>query len=200
MNLRAFQQYLATTIVALSLSCCATDSVPYRGGDGGYLIASIGAQFDANFPNYKFKYRSLDRTYEGSISLPSHPERVVRGEDFKSPAKWGVVTVARLAPGSYEIYNYDISVGVRLSRGQDFSIPFTVRSGEPTYLGEYLAQTGLERDMLGIASARPPLAFVISNEQQRDIGLARSRFPEIANVPVTNAVPDPKNNPFSPGK
>jgi hypothetical protein len=136
-----------------------------------------GAQPEVNFPNYKFLFRSRDRKYEGSIRLPGNFESLVGSSgDFKASTKWGVVTVARLAPGEYEIFNYNIGMnGVGYFAGRDFSIPFLIKPGEATYVGEYVAFTSVERT-LGAMQPMPPFSFLLSDEQERDLRIAGARL------------------------
>ena len=183
---------LAATIFALALSACTSNRRLYEGVDGGYLVASIGGQFDVRFPVYRFLYRSRDHKTEGSIRLPNVVEFVVGSSDFRSPAKWGVVTTARLSPGQYEIYNFEIALDhYGYVADREFSIPFTIEAGKTTYAGEYIANTGIRRDILGLAIATLPFKFPISNQRARDLEIAKTRAPELANLSVIDAVPDP---------
>jgi hypothetical protein len=193
MTMQVHLRMFAALALVLGLAGCASDGPSYAGQDAGFLVASIGAQPEVNFPNYKFRFRSRDHKYEGSIRLPGNFESLVGSNgDFEASTKWGVVTVARLAPGDYEIFNYNIGMnGVGFFAGKDFSIPFVIKPGEATYVGEYIALTAVERT-LGVMQPMPPFGFLLSDEQERDLHVARARVPEIAKAPVTKAVPDPR--------
>jgi len=182
----------AALAFVLGLMGCASDGPSYAGQDAGFLVASIGAQPEVNFPNFRFRFRSRDHKYEGSIRLPGKFESIVTSGDFEAPTKWGAVTVARLAPGDYEIFNYEIGMnGAGYFAGKDFSIPFVIKAGEATYVGEYVAFTGVERT-LGAVQPIPPFSFLLSDEQERDLRIAGARVPEITKARVTKAVPDPR--------
>jgi hypothetical protein len=107
--------------------------------------------------------------------------------DFDRDGKTGVVDVVRLPPGDYDLFNFNLALvgsrGKRFGAKRDFSVPFTVRAGAGTYIGEFVA-VGI-RGPDGLPGGA---FFVVSNMADRDIQIAKRKEPALA--AVTSAVPD----------
>lgn len=90
----------------------------------------------------------------------------------------GKVVVKRLKPGNYEFYTIGLedntSQGtVYMEARHSFSVPFTIKVGEATYVGDF---TGVGNYM------------VLSDQHERDIPIAQKKMPKLG--PVTIAVTD----------
>jgi hypothetical protein len=103
----------------------------------------------------------------------------------------GRVITRELPPGAYEIHDFGfrgtlIVAGVEWSSASPFSIPFTIKPGEATYLGNIARApslgTPLERELGAVGY------FVISDQSERDLPLARAKTPTLP--PVRMDVPD----------
>jgi hypothetical protein len=77
-----------------------------------------------------------------------------------------------------------------ISAKQDFSIPFKVIKGETTYLGQYLANPSMGKNLLGT----PVVAgvyFLIADEFERDLKIATARIAGGHAAKINRQVPDP---------
>lgn len=90
----------------------------------------------------------------------------------------GRVFIQSLPPGRYEIYDFGFSgtlivAGVEWSSATPFSIPFTINAGEATYIGNFARAPSLG------TSLEPQLGavgyFVVSDQSERDLAIARAR-------------------------
>jgi hypothetical protein len=160
---------LATVIVALALGACETTVV----ADAGYVVASVAKPAGSPYDSVTLAYRGADG---------SGAEKLI----FSGGASSSAVAVAKLPPGQYELYSFNVK-GPRKDYAPlfVFSIPFSVQSGTTTYLGQYLT----------LDNANEPY-FVISNEQARDMTLAAKADATLATVPTRAAIPDPGKLPY----
>jgi len=160
-------------LAALALAACETGAQMHAGADAGYVVASLAKPPGSAYDSVSFAFRSADG--DGASALT-----------FTGGASSSAVAAARLAPGQYEFYSFNVK-----GAGRDYtplfvySIPFTVQSGKATYLGQYLA----------LDNANEPY-FVISNEQARDIAMAAKADASLAAAPVIGAVPNPGKLPY----
>jgi hypothetical protein len=132
-------------------------------------------------------YGLLQYTQMGDIFFPHE-------RDYDNNLENGVVVTRKLGPGNYEIYEVDMGTGGGMSyttytSNQPFSIKFTVRSGETTYLGNYQAHKLTGRNWLGLTIPAGAV-FTVSNREQADLELARKKLPDVVFGPVTNATPE----------
>lgn len=199
---------LVSLLLPLALTACFIDpQVEYHGADAGYLVIAMGQMPDTSFMDYLYEYRPLNHTggdrdvgyYPGNMS-------VKRAPDFTNIEGSGVVEVVKLQPGNYEFYNIVMINENGMSQetfkfAKDFSIPFTIKSGEAVYAGHFLAKEVRSRN---IFSALVPAGaqFVISDQAPADIKIARTPRDELVILPNSAAVTDstPKvhqlNNPL----
>jgi len=161
---------IATALIAaFALAACETGGQIYARADVGFVVASIAKPPGSTYESVSLAYRAQDGNSTGTLSAPL-------------PS----VAVARLAPGRYEFYSFDVK-GPKKDYTPLFvySIPFTVESGKVTYLGQYLT----------LDNANEPY-FVISNEQTRDMASAAKSNTDLATLPTITAVPNPDNVPY----
>ncbi|MDZ4866613.1 MAG: hypothetical protein SGI91_04775 [Alphaproteobacteria bacterium] len=160
---------VAALIAAFALAACETGAQMYVGADAGFVVASIAKPPGSTYESVALAYRGQDGNSTGTLSAPM-------------PS----VAVARLSPGQYEFYSFDVK-GPKKDYTPLFvySIPFTVESGKVTYLGQYLT----------LDNANEPY-FVISNEQARDMASAAKTNADLANLPTVTAVPNPGKVPY----
>src|SRR6185295_15979079 len=107
----------------------------YTGTDAGYLVMSLRHTRDVDFLSFVLNFRKLDRSDSGYFHYlnPSTPLGLVRSPDFSPDNDVGTVIVRALPPGDYAFYRFSLVTGI----GVRFSLPFTIRAGETTYLGEF---------------------------------------------------------------
>ena len=108
--------------------------------------------------------------------------------------KWegqnGVIRVRELPAGDYEMTNFrlhDNTLKKVWNLKKDFSVPFQVRAGEITYLGEFQATGVRAKALIGYYIEQP--YFLVSDQEARDIPLAVEDFPELKGIPVGNGFP-----------
>ncbi|MBI3676174.1 MAG: hypothetical protein HY243_06110 [Proteobacteria bacterium] len=178
-------------IVCLFLTGCVTDRVDtsYHGSDAGVLVFSAGSI--AGKRGVQIFYRKVGqpsgvRGFGGDGSIYYNPGSIfTRDPDFTGH-ETGEVTVQHLEPGEYEIYTWQVAEGmgglgeVLWSPRSDFSLRFTVRPGQTTYIGDYAR--------FQFPGAYTAFTFVISDKHERDIAIAKKVEPNLP--PVTIQVPD----------
>lgn len=160
-------------VAAVALTACETGAQMYAGADAGYVVASLAKPPGSAYDSVTLAYRRADGNGDGTLN-------------FSGGASSSAVAVARLAPGPYEFYTFNVK-----GTGRDYtplfvySIPFSVQTGKATYLGQYLA----------LDNADEPY-FVISNEQARDMALAAKADASLVGLPAIAAIPDPGKLPY----
>jgi hypothetical protein len=195
--------------LALPLLLCACAGIPvnlneYDGADAGHAVVAIAAAADTHYFQYVLRLRRVgtegDITQrfvyaQGNLLLAQQP-------DWTDSSGSGVVQSLKLAPGEYEIYNFNVTdVNARYrteySSRQPVAIRFTVRSGQTTYVGHYRAHKQTLRTRAGAIEA-DGARFVVIDRQAQDLALLLRRNPNAAPAPVVNATPDPARlgNPY----
>jgi hypothetical protein len=167
----------------------------YRGEDGGYLVYSVGAPNNLGLP-YWFSYHRTatvdgrpaedwkDRIYPrlgGAIYLR------MKRPDFTG-AETGQVHVQRLPSGSYVVDEFHFDgllpgvVTYSWSSGKPFSLPFTIRPGEATYIGTFMRFPSLGTSLQPVLGAAG--FFVVADRSERDLSVAKTKLPESAKITV----------------
>jgi hypothetical protein len=171
-----------------------TLSGKYSGADAGYLIMSLAARKGIRFNGYSILFRKADRSADGAVWWGQDSPYDQRKLDINDSNETGVVDVRRLPPGDYEIFNYDIDWVGGLGRRnwkskQDFSIPFTIKSGQATYVGEFMAAPVEQHGLLPSMPADDELYFVLANKADRDIAIAKQKEASINEVSGADVTP-----------
>jgi hypothetical protein len=186
----------------LMSSCTATIPTNYAGTDAGYAAIGIGAATATQYSSYSFLFRRVGEKATGRLVYFQNNMFYSRTPDYKAPDEAGVVEIATLPPGDYELVNFDVflnagMVQTNYSSRKEFSIPFQVQSKQVVYLGNYQANAIRGRNIFGMRVAGGAY-FVVEDRMSRDLGFAKMR---LASLPVDqsrNATPDVKQvgNPF----
>ncbi|ESQ92984.1 hypothetical protein ABAC460_01665 [Asticcacaulis sp. AC460] len=182
---------------ALAYPNSALAEKAYKGADAGYLVYSIGSYTPMTF---SFLYRKIpaevapkwiDRMYCGCEKI-----NWSRAADFPKDIDYsdngsGFVVIRKLPPGQYEIYDYAINgmtmtlATITWSSKTPLSIPFKIEPGKATYIGNFARGCWCVRNGVPSESVYDYLGyFVISDQSERDIAIARSKeptLPEISN-------------------
>jgi hypothetical protein len=176
---------------------CANSSnyIPanYAGDDAGYIVMSLGASTETKYEAYKLFIRKMDKSLNSGVAyLPDNMFKPTK-KDFIDNDSHGAVISFAMPAGDYEIYNCDIfeNLGLRQTNyraKQDFSIPFSIKPGTATYLGEYIAFT-IGKGFLGTSTGGA--IFVVKNEMARDVQIAKKKFPDLFADNVIDSVPSP---------
>lgn len=181
--------------LALALPNQATAD-EYAGEDAGVLIFSVG---NVAIPtNFTFSYKRIG-TPEGVRVSDNRGSIECRCVGFFSARmsnvdyegrERGKVIIRRLPPGQYEIYDFGFggSIGMATtywSSSTPFAIPFTITPGQATYIGNFARAPSLGTSLqpaLGAAGF-----FVISDQSERDLAIARQKDPNLPEVTVSVA-------------
>jgi hypothetical protein len=177
------------------LAACTTGVPPaYRGADSGKVVIGIGATNNTYYKSHTFlfhrmgtKKTSMPLESEGNfLTYYQNPSALHTSQthDYETNAENGAILLAELAPGDYEIYNF--SSVLRSGGGyfeiasskSDFSIRFTVRPNETTYLGNYQANAIRSSTALFLKYSSG-IVFVVSDRMRDDITLLMKRHPDV---------------------
>jgi hypothetical protein len=188
------------------LTACASVLMPldYAGNDRGHVVVGIGADADTVYESYNFLFRRVGSGSEAQTGRFQWIQRNVfhaQKPDYKSDTESGYVAVASLPPGDYEVFNFEVwqrgfNYEARYSSKQPFSIRFSVRPGETTYLGNYAASGISGRNIIGL-SVQAGAYFVLSSAVDRDVAIARSKEPKLS-LKMSDQTPSPASvgNPY----
>jgi hypothetical protein len=195
---------LLTILSLLILSSCTAGLhvTNYEGPDAGVLVTSLGAKTGTVYNGYNLFYRMKNRSPDGDGTIWWGQANILEGRklDIDNGGETGIVDVRRLPPGEYEIFNFRVfynggNVQKNFSSKQDFSIPFSIRPGRTTYIGEFIAVGVQGQNIFGF-SILDGAYFTVADRRERDITIARQKHPNLGEV--QSAVVDPKlvGNPF----
>jgi len=169
-------------ICAMFVSGCVHNLAGYAAPDAGVAIMSISAQKGNSFEDYDFT------AYRTDVGPAINFHWVVGGifakpeADFDVPPRVGLVAVAKLPPG-----NYNLSLVSLVSFGKNYyislrpSLPFTITAHEATYLGNFDGTMVYKPGLLGA----PELfgsAFDVSDQRERDLAIARAKEPALESM------------------
>jgi hypothetical protein len=194
-------------LLAVLLTACG--SIPdvrneYQGPDAGRVAIGIGATVPTRYSSYSLVFRKVGEKDAPANRFVYFQDNSFSAQkrDYDNAAENGVVQSFRLPPGDYEIFNFDIflnqgTVQKNFGSRQAFSIPFTVRPNETTYLGNYQANLITGKNIFGLTLPAGAV-FVVSDRAQADVALAQKRLPAVQFGTITNATPKPASlgNPF----
>ncbi len=203
-------QYLIFLIVLLS-GCASVNTIPtdYKGVDAGKVVIGIGAATGTRYSSYSFLFRKRGQTNHSSEDdsrLTFFQDNVFLTQklDYENDAEGGVVLVASMPPGEYEIFNFDVylngytpglgNIQKDFSSKSSFSIPFNVKAREVTYLGNYQANLFTGKNYFGMdipAGAQ----FVVEDRATTEFPIAQKKGliaePFINSTPVVTKIGNP---------
>ncbi|MBI3528188.1 MAG: hypothetical protein HY067_09480 [Betaproteobacteria bacterium] len=191
------------TVSLLLSSCAATISTRYPGSDAGYAIIGVGAASTTEYSSYSFLFHHTGKKETGRFTYFQHNIFTSQKPDYSNEDETGVVEVATLPPGKYELTNFDIFSNrfggpqIHYSSRKEFSIPFEIRPGEVVYLGNYQANIIKGRNFFGMP-VNGGAFFVVTDRSEIDLQLAKARFDFLPMAKTQDATPDAKQvgNPF----
>jgi hypothetical protein len=151
-----------------------------------WIVLSIAK--DLNYTSGQLRLRHVETDKKYLLGFTSFSGLKGEMQEF-GPGKSGHVSVLNAPAGTYEIINYRLefpaSNTVFTSRA-DFSVKFEAKPGELTYLGEFLATGVMSQVFLGLRNVDKPY-FIVSDQGERDVAIARKGKPELEGLPVTRA-------------
>ena len=177
---------LAATLL---LGGCAA-SGPYatmpQGQPVGWVVVAMSK--DMNYSTMEISIKPVDGSW-GGRGMGVNPMVFNATYHQFGEKKGGYVRASQFTPGTYHITNvrlvYAPSNWVYTSKA-DFSVPFEVKAGEVTYLGEFLATGTIVKPVILIPNVDVPY-FIISDQQSRDMAIAVAETPELKGLPVKRA-------------
>lgn len=186
------RRLLSSLLLALAVSTNA-HAGDYSGTDKGTVVIGIGA-IGNKLDGYAVYYRVAGQNSSGLFGdarFRFQPDALFSPKpDFvgkDAMHETGEVQIVHLRPGNYEIFKVDLSSSNGFTNAwltsKEFSIPFVVRTGETTYIGDY---SGVGTPL---GYGRMNGYFVLSDQHDRDIPIAKTKEHDL--MPVTVSVPDP---------
>jgi len=186
-------------LVALLISGCVKHLEvrdEYKGQDAGRIVIGIGAAADTNYHVYTFLFRRIGTNNQGRVVYLQNNMFAPHERDYDTKEENGVVWSFNMQPGNYEIYNFSIHLNggntqTDFYSRRNFSIPFTIRPNETTYVGNYQANMVSMKGPFGVAVPNGAI-FVVTDRERRDLELVRKRIPDVVFGPVSNSTPTPE--------
>lgn len=168
--------------VLLMLCNAAAEAREYRGSDAGTLVVSLGI-LHGNKGDYTLMYKAADGSSDSEFSYIPTSILEARDDYQNDGGETGQVQLRHLKPGNYLFFSFKaVDALVEVTPRSDFSVPFTIKSGETTYVGDFAGV------MPFLGSKPAGVYFVLSDKHDRDLAIARKKEPGL--MPVTIAVPD----------
>ncbi len=166
---------LVFIIVFGALAGCATkfDRLQsYNGTDSGYLVASVGKTSDNPMNITRVYFRLKETNDHGYFEYAPKTFRTTSPKMFEAPNGESTLSVKRLPPGEYEIYDYSAgsdygTLEVWFTKPAALAVPFTVRSSETTYLGQLLV--GIRYKKVNLGNQAQGATLELSDQRHRDL-------------------------------
>ncbi|WP_425054853.1 hypothetical protein [Pseudomonas abyssi] len=180
---------LLLSLLCLTLAACATRNIEpgyALGRDEGKGLAVGSITYLGGYSGYSIYYRSVAtqqqgrfQTGSGQLLAPSFSDK-----DFSGADGAGRLIAAELEAGEYEIFLWQVASGAAtVSPDAPFSIRFKVSPGEIVYFGNFnFEQTA----SFGLTVTGAAVSF--NDRAERDIGLFRQKYPNLAEFDVTAAI------------
>lgn len=186
----------------LSLSCASmpnpTEPTAKVDLSKGVLLAAVTSDGSSQVMDAWFFYRRKGTAEELRLDAFGVAGLLKKPNDFNSAdSRMGRLIALPVEPGEYELFSWTLYVQ-RLG-GYGYISPknpppphtFSIRAGEITYLGNLHVDTVLGKNPFGVSMAfggNPE----ITDQSARDLPLLKSKYPNLAELPVKPSVPDGK--------
>jgi len=172
------------------LTGCSTLRVDYKGPDKGMVILTLTGNKEDPITDYVLRLRKKDKSASGGVFYLPHSIFRRNPRDFEEATYHGSVTVLKLEPSEYEVFNFIASKasGIFYTAKEDFSAPFVVKEGEVIYIGEYWFASIKGTDFLGMRTWK--FYITLADKSVRDIPLAMKKEPTIRAHEVKVQIPD----------
>ena len=192
-------RFLVSLCAAFLVGCASTSQMPsnYAGADAGQVVLGLGAlNAGAAYSSYDLRFRRVDSAQAdaavGNFTYLSNNVFSSKKPDYQDSKETGVVLVKSLPAGKYEIYNFNIFLNMGMTQSNfssrvPFSIPFTVKAGQVTYLGNYQANKLTAKNAFGLEIPAGAV-FAVSQRQTTEVGIARALDATLP-AAVENATP-----------
>ncbi len=145
----------------------------------------------------KGDFASASDSKSGLMSLFQRLDEISYGDK-------GVVLVKDLPPGKYEIFDVDNFYNTGYVQKNFWlkspvSIPFEIKPGAATYIGEFKAFPVFGNNVFGLPIPAG-VRFVVSDQSARDLPIARQKNPNVGEVQIAIPDVDSLNNPVFSSK
>jgi hypothetical protein len=161
----------------------------YKKRDAGYLVISMSGGKSMKYSPIVMFYQSLDGREHGSVRYdkPYLLNPLSRRPDFRESDETGVVIVRSMKPGRY-VFDSFLTHWTNKSFDAHFKMPFEIRPGQTTYVGNFRFVEKPGVGFTGFVQARD-VYFVVRDKARRDIAIA-IRQSDPPRGRVNNMVPD----------
>jgi hypothetical protein len=161
----------------------------------GAVVGSIGIVRKGTFyRRYDLLARNLETNEQLRFQYTDDGFAVTKVDFREDPTEAALIALP-LPAGRYAIEDFQfIGTNLRFQETRTeapgrFSLPFDVKAGQTTYIGQYLVVPVISWRFLGAKGVRE-IVWEIADRRERDLALARQRLPEAMSVAVIIAVPD----------
>ena len=179
---------IAAALLLIATAAARAETPDPQKGTLVFSAGTVGGSF-----NFHLLYHTVGPgpVHEKQFRYSWGGSKYDHGLDFEGH-ETGLVWVEQLPPGDYEFYNFRIpyNVGIvekRLHLRQPFSIPFTIKAGQSTYVGDFSCTRVEGKNVFG-ATETAGAYLVVSDKHERDIPVAQKLEPGLP--PVTISVTD----------
>jgi hypothetical protein len=180
--------------LALLLNACASNLSRQSAtptADSGAVVLSFGTARPVDGGSHTLRIRKIDRS-ASTIAMYRDLDYTNSEVKFSEGSAKGNVQVMHLPEGEYEIFNAEVFFNgypttVTQKSDVDFSIRFSVKRGQVSYLGRYLANPITRMTWWG-REATVGAYFTVLDRQERDLSLLRSSAAPGVSGAATNFV------------
>ncbi len=182
---------LLIVVFSVLLLSCGTNQ--YKGANAGYLVMGVGAAKDNPSKTiFKiYKYNPIKSTFTDFDFEICKNQRFLNGckPDYENQSELGIVLVAKLEPGDYDIGWFETGYGnVSMKNTEHLGIRFTIKPNQTTYIGNN--QTNIDTSKTLWWKSPKSVAFYLTDRKDQDIAYAKLNYPEISTQNVVSALPD----------
>lgn len=161
--------------------------------DSGQLIVSFSGGGDASCIASRLVLKAIGAAKPFSIDYRPCSLFWNDHHDFGDAAEYGAVVVRALPPGDYAIVNFrefynNGAVEKTWEARHDFSVPFSVRPGRATYIGNFKAISLTGKNVFGLPLPVAEVLLSVADRSARDVPIAASKDPGLGAVDVV--IPD----------
>jgi hypothetical protein len=182
MKLGNFNMRLPPIAIAIALSISSAGA-----SDDGKVVLGFGASPGTSFQEVQLLFRSVDGRHNDFTAYIQTSPLFGTRRDFDDAFENGAVKILSLSPGDWTVSGLKIATFPELITPLDtIALPFTVKSGETVYIGDYRAHAAVWS-----GNGQNPangVVFDVSDQSARDIPIAKKKDKEIGEVTVS--IPD----------
>ena len=168
MRLSRLHAALAAPLV-IAAGCVTVPPTGAPTAQSGTLLLSLGSAGKTYASSHTLYVEDVDTHRRFSLTYKQQAPVGASERDFDDARGNGIVIAASLPPGRYELQNFaSFQSGYpnmfTFESKVDGHVPFTIRAGEASYIGEYLAH-----------ESRGIMYFIVSDQSDRDVAIARRK-------------------------